>query len=65
MGDVTYNNIYGSSASKEAIILNCSEKFNCTGINTNNVEITGYDVVAICSNVKGKFIDTTPEITCN
>uniref|UniRef100_A0A251SSD1 Putative glycoside hydrolase, family 28, Pectin lyase fold/virulence factor n=2 Tax=Helianthus annuus TaxID=4232 RepID=A0A251SSD1_HELAN len=65
VSDVTYRNIHGSSASKQAIAFNCVGRFNCTGIITNEVEITGEDVSAYCHNVEGDFIQTTPQITCN
>ncbi|KAI3706825.1 hypothetical protein L6452_24817 [Arctium lappa] len=65
VSDVTYTNIHGSSASKQAITFNCSEKVKCTGIQTNGVHITGQDVVAYCVNAQGNFIKTTPHITCN
>ncbi|KAK1429612.1 hypothetical protein QVD17_11826 [Tagetes erecta] len=60
VSDVTYTNIYGSSASKEAIIFKCSEVYNCTNIVTNNVRITGGDDLAYCNNARGEFVDTTP-----
>ncbi|XP_071727456.1 probable polygalacturonase At3g15720 [Rutidosis leptorrhynchoides] len=65
VSDVTYNGIYGSSASKQAITLSCSENVNCNGIVTNRVGITGEDVYASCQNAHGNFIETSPEITCN
>ncbi|KAI3706826.1 hypothetical protein L6452_24818 [Arctium lappa] len=65
VSDVTYENIYGSSATVQAIIFNCSGKYKCTGIETNGVGITGDDVFAYCKNAEGKFIDTSPDVRCS
>ena len=64
VSDVTYTNIYGSSATKQAITFNCSGKYNCTEIVTNEVGITGHNEISYCQNTQGKFIDTTPPINC-
>ncbi|KAJ0714273.1 putative endo-polygalacturonase [Helianthus annuus] len=64
VSDVTYRDIHGSSASKQAIIFNCVGEFNCTGIVTDDVEVTGEGVFASCQNVHGDFTQTTPHITC-
>nr|GEW70054.1 probable polygalacturonase At3g15720 [Tanacetum cinerariifolium] len=63
--DVTYTNIYGSSASKQAITFNCSRKYNCTGINTYNVGITGQDDFSYCKNAQGQFVSTSPNVICS
>nr|XP_043613258.1 probable polygalacturonase At3g15720 isoform X2 [Erigeron canadensis] len=63
VSDVQYINIYGSSATTQAVIFNCSDAFTCTDIVTKNVQITG-DSIAYCVNVEGNFVDTTPNITC-
>ncbi|KAI3822419.1 hypothetical protein L1987_10009 [Smallanthus sonchifolius] len=65
VSDVTYTNIHGSSETKQAIIFNCSEKYKCTNIMTNNVHITGGDDLAYCRNAQGEFIDTTPTVSCD
>ncbi|GJR17110.1 probable polygalacturonase [Tanacetum coccineum] len=65
VSDVTYTNIYGSSASKQAITFNCSGKYNCTGINTYNVGITGQDDFSYCKNAQGQFVSTTPNVICS
>nr|KAJ0201323.1 hypothetical protein LSAT_V11C600307070 [Lactuca sativa] len=64
VSDVTYTNIYGSSTTKQAITFNCSGKYNCTEIVTNEVGITGLNDISYCQNTQGKFIDTTPPINC-
>ncbi|KAK9079489.1 hypothetical protein SSX86_001161 [Deinandra increscens subsp. villosa] len=63
VSDVTYTNIHGSSPAKQAIVFDCSEKYNCTGIVTNNVHITGGGI-AYCKNTQGQFVDTTPNVSC-
>ncbi|XP_022003759.1 probable polygalacturonase At3g15720, partial [Helianthus annuus] len=65
VSDVTYTNIYGSSASKLGIIFNCSEIHKCTNIVTNNIHITGGEDLAYCKNTQGEFVDTTPNISCD
>uniref|UniRef100_A0A251SRU4 Putative glycoside hydrolase, family 28, Pectin lyase fold/virulence factor n=1 Tax=Helianthus annuus TaxID=4232 RepID=A0A251SRU4_HELAN len=71
VSDVTYTNIYGSSASKFGIVFNCSEIYKCTNIVVNNVHITGDadldtggEDLAYCKNVQGEFVDTTPSVSC-
>ncbi|XP_076952991.1 putative polygalacturonase At3g15720 [Bidens hawaiensis] len=63
VSDVTYMNIYGSSATNPAISFNCSEIHKCENIVTENVHITGGD--AYCINAQGTFGDTTPSISCD
>ncbi|KAK9079487.1 hypothetical protein SSX86_001159 [Deinandra increscens subsp. villosa] len=65
VSDVTYMNIYGSSATKRNIIFDCSEIYNCTGIVTKNVHISGGDGLAYCKNTQGEFVDTTPSVSCD
>ncbi|KAI3792054.1 hypothetical protein L2E82_05923 [Cichorium intybus] len=65
VSDVRYMNIHGSSATKKAINFNCSGRFKCTGIVTNNVKITGDGDFAFCNNTVGNFIDTVPIVTCD
>ncbi|XP_042751987.1 probable polygalacturonase At3g15720 [Lactuca sativa] len=64
VSDVTYTNIHGFSATKQAITFNCSGKFKCTGIRTNNVRITGDGDFAYCENAEGRFVATTPSVSC-
>ncbi|KAI3522724.1 hypothetical protein L1887_00739 [Cichorium endivia] len=65
VSNVRYMNIHGSSATKKAINFNCSGRFKCTGIVTNNVKITGDSDFAFCNNTVGNFIDTIPIVTCD
>ncbi|KAK1429615.1 hypothetical protein QVD17_11829 [Tagetes erecta] len=65
VSDVRYQNIHGSSASKQAITINCAARWNCTEIVMNDVGITGEGVFAHCENASGDFGDTTPEVNCS
>ncbi|KVH90297.1 Glycoside hydrolase, family 28, partial [Cynara cardunculus var. scolymus] len=65
VSDVRYENIYGSSATTQAITFSCSGKYKCTGIQTNGVRITGHNDFAFCKNAQGRFIDTTPHLLGN
>ncbi|KAK9079488.1 hypothetical protein SSX86_001160 [Deinandra increscens subsp. villosa] len=64
VSDVTYTNIHGSSAANRAIVFDCSEKYKCTGIVTNNVHISGGGI-AYCKNTQGQFVDTIPNVSCD
>ncbi|KAI7753780.1 hypothetical protein M8C21_022216, partial [Ambrosia artemisiifolia] len=57
VSDVMYLNIHGSSASKQAITFDCSGKYNCTGITTMQVGITGQGDYSYCKNTRGKFFN--------
>ncbi|XP_076959691.1 putative polygalacturonase At3g15720 [Bidens hawaiensis] len=48
VSDVKYLNIHGSSASKQAVTFNCSGKYKCTGIVTNQVGFTGHENFSYC-----------------
>ena len=54
---MTYDDIVGTSSSKEAINLNCSQSFACTGIKLSNIKIesdkSGQQVVSECANTHG------------
>ncbi|KAI3706824.1 hypothetical protein L6452_24815 [Arctium lappa] len=65
VSDVKYENIYGSSATAQAITFSCSGKYKCTGIETNGVGITAQNDFAFCKNAQGRFIDTIPHVTCD
>lgn len=68
ISDVVFDGIQGTSASEDAIELNCSETYGCTGIVLNNVNISPVDpsdeVYASCTNVHGTFTGTKPAINC-
>ncbi|XP_018624884.1 probable polygalacturonase At3g15720 isoform X3 [Nicotiana tomentosiformis] len=65
---ITYKNIHGSTSSKAAINLNCSNSTACTNIDMENINITpvvsGQKVFAICNNAKGKASSTSPPVPC-
>ncbi|KAF5176198.1 Pectin lyase-like superfamily protein, partial [Thalictrum thalictroides] len=63
VSDVWFTNFRGTSSSKTAINLACSESVACEDIHLNHVHITGVDseVVPYTLNVKGRTIDVKPE----
>ncbi|XP_048133964.1 probable polygalacturonase At3g15720 [Rhodamnia argentea] len=67
VSDVTYTNFQGTSASDQAIILNCSG-VGCSKITLENIDITsstpGKTVTASCENAHGSATSTTPPIPC-
>lgn len=67
MSDVTYREVYGTSANENAIILNCS-RARCTNIVMNNVNIKtstpGKEAKAFCQNVEGKAELAVPTVPC-
>lgn len=67
MSDVTYREVYGTSANENAIILNCSRD-RCTNIVMNNVNIKtstpGKEAKAFCQNVEGKAELAVPTVPC-
>ncbi|CAN8256032.1 unnamed protein product [Cochlearia groenlandica] len=62
VSDVRYTNIRGSSASDEAITLNCDEDLGCADIVMDHVNIvsatSGHKVWATCKNVHGTSSDS-------
>ncbi|XP_076923537.1 exopolygalacturonase clone GBGA483-like [Bidens hawaiensis] len=63
--DVKYLNIHGSLETNQAITFDCSKRFKCYGIYTNQVEITGPGVFSYCNNAKGEFVSTYPSVRCS
>ncbi|CAI9103051.1 OLC1v1001479C1 [Oldenlandia corymbosa var. corymbosa] len=62
--NVLYKNITGTSASREGVILQCSETFPCEGVKLQNVQIyhNGRNSSASCSNVNVLELGTnTPQ----
>ncbi|KAK7854076.1 polygalacturonase [Quercus suber] len=57
ISEVTYDDIVGTSSSKEAINLNCSQSVACTGITLSNIKIesdkSGQQVISACANAHG------------
>ncbi|CAA7051531.1 unnamed protein product [Microthlaspi erraticum] len=62
VSDVRYSRIRGSSASDEAITLNCDENLGCADIVMDHVDMvsatSGHKVFASCKNVHGNFFDS-------
>ena len=54
---MTYDDIVGTSSSKEAINLNCSQSVACTGITLSNIKIesdkSGQQITSECANAHG------------
>ena len=54
---MTYDDIVGTSSSKRAINLNCSQSVACTRINLSNIKIesdkSGQEVISECTNAHG------------
>lgn len=66
VSDVRYSRIQGSSASSEAITMNCDANLGCVDIVMDHVNIvsakSGHKVSASCKNVHGKYFDSV--ISC-
>ncbi|KAG2239310.1 hypothetical protein Bca52824_090170 [Brassica carinata] len=62
VSDVRYANIHGSSASCEAITMNCDADLGCVDIVMEHVDIvsakSGHKVYASCKNVHWKYFDS-------
>ncbi|KAK1551336.1 hypothetical protein Q3G72_034095 [Acer saccharum] len=69
VSDVSFVSVHGTSASEQAITLDCSGSANgCLNIVMNGVNITssnpGKEVRALCKNAHGTSHSTTPEVPC-
>lgn len=68
ISDVTFRDIYGSSADVVAINLNCGDNAACTNILINNVNITsgtpGQELKATCHNAQGTANSASPAVPC-
>ncbi|TXG61758.1 hypothetical protein EZV62_013121 [Acer yangbiense] len=67
---VSFVNVYGTSASEQAITLDCSSSVKgCTNIVIKQVNITsskpGNEIRALCKNAHGIFESTTPHVSCS
>lgn len=62
VSDIRYTRIHGSSASSEAITMNCEAGLGCVDIVMDHVNIvsakSGHKVSASCKNVHGKYFDS-------
>ncbi|KAK8682741.1 hypothetical protein V6N13_055115 [Hibiscus sabdariffa] len=68
VSDVTYSDIQGTSASKQAIDLNCDNVVGCTNIVMKNIHITASadapQIYSFCNNAHGTAFDVSPKVTC-
>ncbi|KAH0643775.1 hypothetical protein KY285_033077 [Solanum tuberosum] len=68
VSNVTYKKIYGTTSSKLAINMNCSNSTACTNVELENIYITsvepGKKIFATCNNVKGKASSNSPHVSC-
>ncbi|GMI78705.1 hypothetical protein like AT3G15720 [Hibiscus trionum] len=68
VSDVTYSDIRGTSASEQAIDLDCNNVVGCSNIAMSNIDITssggGPNIRGICNNAHGTAIDVLPKVPC-
>ncbi|KAK4349116.1 hypothetical protein RND71_031871 [Anisodus tanguticus] len=68
VSNVTYKKIYGTTSSKLAINLNCSNSTACANIDMENIYITpvvpGEKIFATCNNAQGKASSNSPPVSC-
>ncbi|KAM5586531.1 exopolygalacturonase-like [Rosa sericea] len=68
ISDVTYNNVWGSSSSKEAVILKCSKTSPCKNIVMNNIKLSlngpGGIASSSCENAIGVSYGTQNPPSC-
>lgn len=69
VSDVTFSNISGTSASEDAIQLNCDVNIGCSGIVMENINITagysyGKDIYASCTKANGTCTSCIPKVPC-
>ncbi|KAL9233535.1 hypothetical protein vseg_008521 [Gypsophila vaccaria] len=66
INNVIYRDIYGTSATKEAVTFKCSRRYPCSGIKLENINITSYDQKAqsICTNVIGEALGIVQPKSC-
>lgn len=68
VSNVTYKKIYGTTSSKLAINMDCSNSTACTNIEMENIYITpvvpGEHIIATCTNAQGKASSNLPPVSC-
>ncbi|KAG8058400.1 hypothetical protein GUJ93_ZPchr0002g25393 [Zizania palustris] len=66
--DIVFKNIVGTSATPEAVTLNCANNLPCEGIQMHNVNVKYNGVhnttMAVCRNVHGKTSGVAKELAC-
>ncbi|KAK7258793.1 hypothetical protein RIF29_24380 [Crotalaria pallida] len=67
---VTYNEVHGTSNTKVAINLGCSQSKGCNEMLMDTVNLTASDTlgttktISTCENAKGKAKSVSPEVSC-
>ncbi|KAI4332012.1 hypothetical protein L6164_016955 [Bauhinia variegata] len=65
---VMYRNVTGTSATEEAVSLNCNQVEGCTDIIIDLINITssipGSDISASCNNAYGTVTSASPNVSC-
>ncbi|BFI30286.1 polygalacturonase [Marchantia polymorpha subsp. ruderalis] len=67
ISDITFKNITGTSATKVAVKLACSETVACTGITLQDIDLvrtSGSDATSFCSDAYGVSADTVIPSSC-
>ncbi|CAN4119929.1 unnamed protein product [Withania somnifera] len=68
VSNVTYKKIYGTTSSKVAINMNCSNSTGCSNVEMENINITsvvpGEKMFVSCNNARGKASSNSPPVTC-
>ncbi|KAF0935364.1 hypothetical protein E2562_032055 [Oryza meyeriana var. granulata] len=68
VADIIFKNIVGTSATPEAVTLNCANNLPCQGVQLHNVNVKyagkGNTTIAVCNNVHGKTSNVAKELAC-
>uniref|UniRef100_A0ACD5YII0 Uncharacterized protein n=1 Tax=Avena sativa TaxID=4498 RepID=A0ACD5YII0_AVESA len=68
INDIVFKNIVGTSATPEAVTLNCVNNLPCQGVQLVNVNLkytgTHNKTMAVCHNAVGKSLNVVKELAC-
>ncbi|KAM0855250.1 hypothetical protein ACQ4PT_049949 [Festuca glaucescens] len=68
VNDIVFKNIVGTSATPEAVTLNCANNLPCQGVQLVNVNLkytgTHNKTMAVCHNAVGKSSNVVKELAC-
>ncbi|KAK8681221.1 hypothetical protein V6N13_053628 [Hibiscus sabdariffa] len=70
VSDVTYSDVRGTSASEQAINLDCNNGVGCSNIVMRNIDITpsggggGPNIQGLCHNAHGTAFHVKPQVPC-
>lgn len=66
ISDVTYQDIYGTSATEIAVKFDCSSTYPCSGIKLKDVKLTYNNQVAVasCKNAGGAALGSIQPESC-